>query len=147
MVQGISQFEARKGSEKVTSDRGFVEFGLDCDPSQSIKFVGFFYSEREFGARANFRSNMPWMMSVHPDGKVTMTLALATKFFHQGERWYLLLSAERVSQICPSQEVFMSFMGGFDPVAVALDHKVPTSFLMFIYPIDAKQIGLANIDL
>ncbi len=112
-----------------------------------LRFVGNYYSEREFASRATFNSDMPWLMAVTPDGTQLMSLALATTYFHNGERRYLMLSAERVPQITESQEVFMSFMGGFDPPDVAFNHNVPTSFLMFIYPIDAEKSTLASIDL
>lgn len=58
-----------------------------------------------------------------------------------------MLVVEKVQYICKGQEVFMSFMGGFDPPNVALNHNVPITFLMFIYPIDAKKSALTNIDL
>jgi hypothetical protein len=147
MVQGLDKFEVKGPEEKGKSKRGLVEFGLDCDESQSLKFVGHYYSESEFAARATFNSDMPWLMGVTPDGRRVMSLGLATTYFHNGERRYLLLSAERVPQITKSQEVFMWFMAGFDPPDIALDHSVPTSFLMFIYPIDAERSTLASIDL
>jgi hypothetical protein len=147
MVQGLDKFDVKEPTEKGKPKRGLVEFGLDCDESQSLKFVGRYYSEREFAARATFNSDMPWLMGVTPDGRRVMALALATTYFHKGERRYLILSAEKVPQITKSQEVFMSFMGGFDPPDVALNHSVPTTFLMFIYPIDAENSTLTSIDL
>jgi len=131
----------------VTSKRGLVEFGLDCDPSQSLKFIGLYYSESEFASRSIFKSKTPWMMAVKPDGRNVMSLGLATNYFHNGERRYLILSVERVPQIIKSQDVFISFMGGFDPGEIMLNHSVSASFLMFIYPIDAEKSALAKIDL
>lgn len=147
MVQGLDRFDVRKPDEKGTLKRGLVEFGLDCDPSQSLKFVGHYYSQRELAARAVFNSDTPWLMGVTPDGRRVMSLALATTYFHNGERRFLMLSAEVVPRITESQEVFISFMGGFDPNDVVDNHGVPTSFLMFIYPIDAERSVLKNIDL
>lgn len=147
MVQGLDKFDVKKPEEKGKPKRGLVEFGLDCDLSQSLKFVGHYYSERELASRATFNADTPWIMAVTPDGKSLMGLALATSYFHNGERRYLMLTGEKVPQIAESQEVFISFMGGFDPHNVAFDHNVPTSFLMFIYPIDAEKSTLANIDL
>jgi len=147
MVQGLDKFDVKEPEEKGKLKRGLVEFGLDCDESQSLKFVGHYYSERELAARTTFNSDMPWMLAVKPDGSRVMALALATTYFHNGERRYLMLSAERVQQITKSQEVFMCFMGGFDPPDVAFNHSVPSTFLMFIYPIDAEKSTLASIDL
>ena len=147
MVQGLDKFDSKKRAEQVTAKRGFVEFGLNCDPSQALKFIGLYYSESEFAARAVFRSDTPWMMGVKPGGRHVMSLALATSYFHNGERRYLILSVERIPQIIKSQEVFLSFMGGFDPADVMLNHNVPASFLMFFYPIDAEKSALSKIDL
>jgi len=149
MVQGLGKFDVRKPEESGKLKRGLVEFGLDCDLSQSLKFVGHYFSERELASRAAFNSgrDTPWTLAVTPDGRSLMSSALATSYFHNGERRYLMLTAERVPQITESQEVFMSFMGGFDPPNVVNDPKVPTSFLMFIYPIEAEKSTLASIDL
>lgn len=150
MVQGLDKFDVKKPGEKGTLKRGLVEFGLDCDLSQSLKFVGHFYSAREFAAqliRYNPEAKTPWFLSVKPDGSRVMSIALATTYFHNGERRFLVLSAERVTQITESQEVFISFMGGFDPPEVTLDHSAPTTFLMFIYPVDAEKSTLESIDL
>jgi hypothetical protein len=122
MVKGLDKFDVKSPEEKVNRKRGLVEFGLDCDESQSLKFVGHYYSEREFAARATFNSDMPWLMGVTPDGRRVMALGLAMTYFHNGERRYLILSAERVPPVTKSQEVFMCFMGGFDPPKVAFDN-------------------------
>lgn len=147
-VQGLNQFDLVKPEERLRNHkRGLVEFGFDCDESQSLDFFGYYYSERQLASRAVYGADTPWTRVTTPDGRSLMGIALATNYFHDGERRYLMLAGERVPQICKDQEVFLSFMGGFDPSEVAFDHNRSTGFLMFIYPIDAKESTLASIDL
>jgi hypothetical protein len=148
MVKGLSHFEIRTEEEKQFSrKRGLVEFGLDCDLNQSLKFMGYYYSERELAARAVYGDKTPWIAAVTPDGRKIMSIGLATNYTHQGERTYLMLTGERVPSVTESQDVFLSFMGGFDPPEIAFDPGRATSFLMFIYPAEVQQSTLQNIDL
>jgi len=148
MVQGLEHFDQLRDEERAFNPRkGVVEFGLDCGLDQSLKFVGYYYSERELASRTSYGANTPWIKTVTPDGRAVMGIALATNYMYRGERTYLMLTGEKIPTITVSQEAFLSFMGGFDPPEIAFNHRYPTSFLMFIYPVDAKSSTLENIDL
>ncbi len=151
MLQGLEYFDPISSKDRGTEKRGVVLFPFEQKPLEAVKFLGMIYSEKVVARMFNHRHESPWMRIVLPDGSGRPGLLLTTPLMKDGQKYFLLLSAERMNTICTSQETYISLMGGFDVPNVAWNLDVQTSFLMFIYPSTAdlgdlvRQFGTVDI--
>lgn len=145
-VQGISRFKPLEADRPSTPKRKVIPFAFAADNAPvALKFVGFWYSERELASRLiSSNGQSPWYATQHPDGRRRMGIALATTFKSRGVPGYVFLTAEPVPQIAPGKEVSLQCLGGFDPVRLVHDHKVGSSFLLFMYPEPEGPDGIAG---
>jgi len=134
MLQGVDFFGEASPQDKGNPARGIVTFPFESAPVEGIKFLGMLYPERFLGQRVISVADTPWTKVVAPNGSVRPGILLNTPLVKDGQRYFLLLSAERMPTICAQREVFINLIGGFDPPDVALDHDKQTSCLMLIYP-------------
>jgi hypothetical protein len=132
MIQGIDSFDSMLPEEPVTKKGLVAAFHFDKEPIIAMKFVGHYYTESELLRRFLHAENTTWTKCITPDGRVLIGIVLASTFIHGGERRYLLLTGERLDTICKDQEVFISFMGGFDHPNI-------------IYDYNQKKIGRAHV--
>lgn len=144
MLQGVPHFQEATSQDKGTKKRGVVTFSLEDRPTDAIKFLGRLHPQRSLARMVQQREPTPWMKVISPDGSIRPGLLLWTPITKDGERYFLMLTAERIPQICAQQEVFLSLIGGLDSPEIALDRKKSTSFLMFIYPSAASYEDLRS---
>lgn len=145
MVQGLGRFDPIESKDRGTGKRGVVEFDLSGQPADALKFVAHVYSQTELARRCVHEDDTPWTACITPDGRKLMGLPLATTYQHEGEPRYLMLTGERVPQISGDTEVFLTFLGGFDPPEVAFDHSRDMALLMFVYPAFKDLSELAHL--
>jgi hypothetical protein len=151
LIQGIEFFETLKSTDQGKLKRGVVPFSLNINSTKAVKFVAHWYSQSELAKRGNFSDNSPWFKSITPNGETSIAIALTTPYVHNEEPYFLLLSFYEIARITEDQEVFFSFLGGFDLPDVVFDHSVESSLLMCIYPAygDFEQLAreFGSIDL
>lgn len=149
--QGITLYEKLEREKKSTPKRGIVPFNFKANNVESIKFVCYFYSEQELLKRMPKGNNSPWVLTVTPDGKTAVGIPLATPFVFQGERRYMILTAESTGYLFTNIEKGFSFMGGFDCEEIVHDYSKETSCLkMFVHPInnfEELESTIGTIDL
>jgi len=146
MVQGLDRFDPMEDKDLGTSDRGVVEFNLSDEPTTALKFVGHLYSQTELGKRAVHEDETPWTACLTPDGRRLMGIPLATGYRHEGEPRFLMLTGERIARVSEDSEVFLTFLGGFDPPEIAFNHNQDTGFLMLIYPAFKSLSDLSTLE-
>lgn len=151
MIQGSSHFDGVTPKDKGDKNRGVVIFPFDDRPVEGIKFLGMLYPEGTIKRAVHHQGESFWLKVFAPDGSMRIGLLLDTPVLRGKERYFLMLSAERMDTICAQQEVFISLLGGFDAPGTAFDHQESTSFLMFIYPSSAdieeltRQFGTIDL--
>jgi len=123
-----------------------VEFNLSDEPTTALKFVGHLYSQTELGKRAVHEDETPWTACLTPDGRRLMGIPLATGYRHEGEPRFLMLTGERIARVSEDSEVFLTFLGGFDPLEIAFNHNQDTGFLMLIYPAFKSLSDLSTLE-
>lgn len=150
-AQGFSKFAILEKNKKPTKSRGIVVFPYEEKATQSLQFVCHIYAESELAKIVNHKTNSPWSRMYLPNNRIAYTIPIATPFFHNNERRYLLISAERTDYFCTSQEEGISFMGGFDSESLVNDYSKDSGFLlMCINPIDnfsdiVKKFGTIDL--
>jgi len=134
MLQGVESFSPMLPTDQGKLNRGVVPFGLNVHPVKALTIVAHLYSQSELARRSNFTNTSPWFIAHSPSGATRLAIALTTPYRHNGEQHFLVLSLAETDRITTDQDVFLTFMGGFDEPCTAYDHSQPTSFLMCIYP-------------
>ena len=134
MLQGVEYFDAVSSKDKGDKKRGVALFPFESTSVEAVKFLGMLYPERMITRMVRHQAPSPWMNVIAPDRSMRPGLLLNTPLVKDGQRYFLMLSAERIKTICAQQDVFINLMGGFDMPEIALNRSKPTSYLMFIYP-------------
>jgi hypothetical protein len=152
-AQGISRF-AREGLQNgrergaTTRQRSVVPFLFETGFPVAVKFVAHWHSPTDFARRiVKHNDETPWIACRTPDGGLLRGVILTSSAEYNGERRLLVLTCESVPRIVEGQETFLSFLGGFDESAIALNHEAPTSFLALAYPLPQVAHHLSSIDL
>lgn len=129
--QGFSHFNELERNRTSTKQRGIIPFSFEDEKNvQSIKFVCHIQSEDQLTKRGGYNNTAIWMKVQLPDGRMFLGIALATPFYFEGVRRYLILYAECTDYFITNVEKGISFMGGFDPEDVVFDHSRDTTCLM-----------------
>lgn len=144
MAQGLHRFERMTEKDVGTAKRGVVTFDFTHVNLVAIKFVAHLYSLGECSWRFPRGTSSPWVAALLPDGRRLASIVLATPYRHNGEPYFLALTAEDHPLICATEEVWLSLTGGFDSPAVALDHGKGTSFLMCFYASSGNVRSIAE---
>lgn len=142
MVQGLHHFEDFSQNDIPSSKRGIVPMPMPEGQIEALKFVGLLYSAKDFASRLLMPMDSPWIPIQQPDGSRLAGIALATRLVNENHQYILVVSVEQIKTISTHTDLFVSFLGGFDPPNIALDHISPTGFLMMIYP---EQGDIASI--
>jgi hypothetical protein len=151
MAQGLRHFEDMTPKDVPTRKRGLVSLPIPDDAVNALKFVAHLYSSQNFARRfQGLKMDSPLIPLQRSDGRRVPGIVLATKLHDQNLPYLLVLSVEQFGTVAAHTELFVWFLGGFDPPEVALDHGRPTQCLMMMYPeisdISALLKSVGSID-
>jgi len=135
MLQGLDRFDTLAHQETSTKKRAFVRFPLPTAPFEALKLIGRFYSRQALAKVPVFAESRFGSVAVrNPDGQFVPGALLRTAFGPLDDPCWLLMTLEPIPRINHQEPTFLTFIGGFDPPAIALDHSVDSSCLTFFYP-------------
>lgn len=152
-LQGLEDFEGLEEDEKLpvlTPKKTILNFRFPGQPPESIKLVGHWHSMRSFLGRIEQTGTRPWLICERSDGTKVGGALIADPFIKSRELHYLLLTCEGIPRLDKDRHSTLTFLGGFDPSAIALNHTKDTSFLAMAYPATqsyeemVKQIGTVD---
>jgi hypothetical protein len=131
-LQGLHHFAQIAQRDVQRSDRMYLSLRYAAELT-SLKIVA------RLNSLAQFRPSLPTSNSnpspwfrLQAKNRVLPAVLLSTGL--QPEPQLLSLSFEEVSPVSPGKESILTFTGGFDRPAIALDHSQDTTFLMLISP-------------
>jgi hypothetical protein len=136
-LQGLKDFAEVKSSERIpllTRKRTILNLNSGEHAPVALKFVAHWYSKSALLRRMDRFGSNPWLTAERPDGTTVRAVLLENAFLQTQHPSYLLLTCEPVPMIDNSRYSSLTFVGGFDPPEVALDHNLDTSFLALAYP-------------
>jgi hypothetical protein len=139
--QSIGRFEQLDRARK-TRKRHTLIFSSPAGVEETYKFVAHVYSEREMAQRLLGTQGGPFIKTISPNGRLGWGVVLATKFVSDTGRRLILLTLERAERMRSDIQESVTFLGGFDPLDIALDPAKETKALMFFYPDDACSTEL-----
>lgn len=135
MVQGLDRFEDLDKKDVATPKRGIAPMPIREGPIEALKFVGHLYSATHFAERLLLpQMDSPFIPLIASDGRRLVGVVLATRLRQSNLQYLLIVSVESIDTVAPHSELFVSLMGGFDPLDIAFDHSRPMSFLIMMYP-------------
>lgn len=136
-LQGLDDFEAIPPTEErstPTANKVRINFKFEGPPPEAIKFVGRWHGESDLLARARGNLEGPWYTLQRSGGNHVRGAVIRDRFLSHDEPCYLLLSCEGIPRLDKEKYAALTFLGGFDPPAIALNHSLDTSFLALSYP-------------
>jgi hypothetical protein len=147
MVQGLEHFDDAEPTSSPSRKRQLVPIPLPEGTVAAVKLVAHLYSAQAVARRIQQPSMDSALVPVQrPDGTRTVGAVLATRVFRDGNPHLLLVTADPIERVAPSQDCFFMFMGGFDPPATAFDHSQTLRLLMMLYP-DATDLNWLKANL
>lgn len=149
-LQGLKDFKI-ENKKSVTNRRELIIYSFDNLKSQAIKFVGFWYNQKNDAHRFTSSNKEPKVNCITPDGRKIDGYLLSAPPGSPLEEYFLVLTAEVVPLLDKENYSALTFIGGFDHIDVVNDLNKDTKFLALSYPIEnadelAKRIGQVDID-
>lgn len=153
-LQGLGDFAAARGDELqpvLGPKKTILNFRFEPTEPEAIKFVGHWYSESALVRRISQFGSKPWFASEKPDGTIVMGALIENSFLGTEHRNCLLLTCEPIPKLDKDRFSTVTFIGGFDPRTIALNHEMDTSFLALAYPATGsyddlvRQIGSVDM--
>ena len=152
-LQGFDDFKALDAKEReplLSPKKTILNYRFMGKPPEAFKFVGHWHNRKSLLAMTSQMGKKPWFMWTRSGGSNVMGMIIADPFIKSGQECYLLLSCEVIPRLDKERYSTLTFMGGFDPKHIALDHAKDTSFLTLAYPSSEsyedleKQIGTVD---
>ena len=148
-LQGLTSFDEVSPSEydlPPTTKRTVLNFSFGSEEPEAVKIVGRLYSQDVL--IRNMQSGVlgPVMTVTNPQGKSYSAFLCSTPQGHAGEGKILVITCEGIPKLSKEEETTLTFIGGFDDVAIVNDLSKTTTFLALSYPVEnaaelAERIG------
>lgn len=152
-LQGLADFKVLSPPERkplLTPAKAIINWKFLNEASLAYKFVGNWYKVRDLSRMISAVGDKPWLRVERRDGSKAWGSLLSAPSGPTKDRYALLLTCEPIPCLDADRYSTLTFVGGFDPAKIALDHQKDTSFLALAYPTEnyaelVQQIGSVDL--
>ena len=104
--------------------------------------MGLWYKRSSLLNKLERLGSKPWFICEKPDKTRVIGVLIEAPVPKGAEQCYLFLTCEEIPDLDTKNYSALTFMGGFDPKEIALDHNVDTNFLTLSYPVEQEYKDL-----